>query len=110
MLTSHYIEEVEKLCNKVAIINDGKLIANDSTKKLMQDLDSGHTEITLDKKIKAKNIEHVEFNEDKVIVWNKGKDKLKDVFKYIQLQKATITNVKNVKDSLQDIFLRLTKK
>ena len=110
LLTSHYIEEVEKLCNKVAIINDGKLIANDSTKKLMQDLDSGHTEITLDKKIKAKNIEHVEFNEDKVIVWNKGKDKLKDVFKYIQLQKATITNVKNVKDSLQDIFLRLTKK
>ena len=110
LLTSHYIEEVEKLCDKVAIIHDGKLIANDSTKKLMQDLDSGHTEITLDKKIKAKNIEHVEFNEDKVIVWNKGKDKLKDVFKYIQLQKATITNVKNVKDSLQDIFLRLTKK
>ena len=109
LLTSHYIEEVEKLCNKVAIIHKGKLIANDHTSKLMEKLDSGHTEITIDKKIKPKKIEFVEFNENKIIIWNHGKDKLKDVFKYIQLQNRTIVDVKAVKDSLQDIFLRLTK-
>lgn len=109
LLTSHYIEEVEKLCNKVAIIHKGKLIANDTKNKLMHDLDTGHTEILLNKKIRAKQIKHVEFKDNKVIVGNKGKDQLKDVFKYIQNQGAVVEDVKSVKDSLQDIFLRLTK-
>ncbi len=110
LLTSHYIEEVEKLCNKVAIIHKGKLIANDYKNKLMQKLDSGHTEILLSKRIKPKEFDHVEFHNSKIIVWNHGKDQLKNVFAYIQSQKATILDVKTVRDSLQDIFLRLTKK
>src|SRR3990167_7333999 len=32
LLTSHYIDEIEKLCNKTCIINNGKIIANDLTK------------------------------------------------------------------------------
>jgi len=110
LLTSHYIEEVEKLCNKVAIIHKGRLIANDTKEKLMQDLDTGHTEILLNKKIKVKIMNHVEFKNDKVFVGNKGKDQLKNIFKYIQSQGAVVEDVKTVKDSLQDIFLRLTKK
>ena len=110
LLTSHYIEEVEKLCNKVAIIHKGRLIANDTKEKLMQDLDTGHTEILLNKKIKVKIMNHVEFKNDKVFVVNKGKDQLKNIFKYIQSQGAVVEDVKTVKDSLQDIFLRLTKK
>src|SRR3989344_5788914 len=109
LLTSHYIEEVEKLCNKVAIIHKGKLIANDNKNKLMSDLDTGHTEILLDKKIKPKAMSHVEFKNNKIIIGNKGKDQLNNVFKYIQDQKAVVEDVKTVKDSLQDIFLRLTK-
>lgn len=109
LLTSHYIEEIEKLCNKVAIIHKGKLIANDTKNKLMSDLDTGHTEILLNKKIKPKAMRHVEFKDGKIIIGNKGKDQLKEIFKYIQDQKATIEDVKTVKDSLQDIFLRLTK-
>ncbi|MEK6856703.1 MAG: ABC transporter ATP-binding protein [Nanoarchaeota archaeon] len=110
LLTSHYIEEIEKLCNKVAIINDGKLIANDKKEKLMQELDTGHTEILLNKKIKPMHMNHVEFIDNKIIIGNKGKDKIKDLFKYIQSQRALVENVRTVKDSLQDIFLRLTKK
>ncbi len=34
ILTTHYIEEAEKLCSRVAILNHGKLIANDSTENL----------------------------------------------------------------------------
>ena len=110
LLTSHYIEEVEKLCNKVAIIHKGKLIANDYKNKLMEKLDSGHTEITLNRAVKPKRFEYVEFHGNKVIIWNHGKDQLKNVFAYIQNQKVAIHDVKTVKDSLQDIFLRLTKK
>jgi len=110
LLTSHYIDEIEKLCNKTCIINNGKIIANDLTKNLVDDLDTGHTEILTDKKSKVKKIENVEFNGNKIIVWNKGKDKMKEVFDYLSEQKIKVLDVKSVKDSLQDIFLRLTKK
>ena len=75
----------------------------------MSDLDTGHTEILLNKKIKPKAMDHVEFRNNKIIIGNKGKKKLKEIFRYVQNQGATIEDVKTVKDSLQDIFLRLTK-
>jgi ABC-2 type transport system ATP-binding protein len=40
LLTTHYLEEAEKLCDTIAIINHGKLIASDRKTKLMQSLDS----------------------------------------------------------------------
>ena len=110
LLTSHYIEEVEKLCNKICIINNGKIIANDNTKNLVNDLNNGHTEILTDKASKKKKLDHVEFNGNKIIIRNHGKEKLNDVLECLQKQKIKVIYVKNVKDSLQDIFLRLTKK
>ena len=62
------------------------------------------------KKIKEKIMKHVEFKNSRVFVGNKGKDQLKNIFKYIQSQGAVVEDVKTVKDSLQDIFLRMTKK
>jgi ABC-2 type transport system ATP-binding protein len=37
LLTSHYLEEVEALCERVAIIKDGKILMDDSVKNLTQD-------------------------------------------------------------------------
>jgi ABC-2 type transport system ATP-binding protein len=110
LLTSHYIDEIEKLCNKTCIINNGKIIANDLTKNLVDDLDTGHTEILTDKKSKVKKMDCVEFKGNKIIVWNKGKSKLKEVFDHLSKQKINVLDIKSVKDSLQDIFLRLTKR
>lgn len=110
LLTSHYIEEVEKLCNKTCIINEGKIIANDKTKNLVDDLDTGHTEILTDKESKIIKLDHVEFNGNKIIIWNKGKKQLENVFEHLQKQKIKVLDIKTIKDSLQDIFLRLTKK
>lgn len=110
LLTSHYIEEVEKLCNKTCIINEGKIIANDKTKNLVDDLDTGHTELLTDKESKTIKLDHVEFNGNKIIIWNKGKKQIENVFEHLQKQKIKVLDVKTVKDSLQDIFLRLTKR
>lgn len=107
LLTSHYIEEIEKLCNKTCIIHKGKIIANDSTKNLINNLDTGHIEILTDKK--SKKMDHIEFDGNKIIIGNKSKDKLDEVLKHLEKQKIKILDIKNVKDSLQDIFLRLTK-
>jgi ABC-2 type transport system ATP-binding protein len=38
LLTTHYLEEAEQLCDQISIINHGKVIANDSTKNLIKNL------------------------------------------------------------------------
>ena len=44
VLTTHYIEEAEALCDRVAIIDYGKLVALDSPKKLMEEYDAKNLE------------------------------------------------------------------
>jgi len=49
ILTSHYLDEVEKLCNRVAIINDGKIVADGSKDEFTKDgksLEERYLEIT----------------------------------------------------------------
>ncbi len=40
LLTTHYLEEAEKLCDEIAVINHGEVIANDRTENLMKLLSS----------------------------------------------------------------------
>ena len=108
LLTSHYLDEVEKLCNTVCIVHHGEIIANEPTSQLITRLDDGHTEILTDKIPKPIKMQYVEFQKNKVIILNRGKSQLKDVLSYLQKQKIKVVDVKNVKDSLEKIFLRLT--
>ena len=51
LLTTHYIEEAEKLCDKVLIINQGKIIAEDSPDNLKKDIGSYVLEVFLEDRI-----------------------------------------------------------
>ncbi len=51
LLTTHYLEEAEELCDEIAIINHGAIIARDSKENLMRGVDSKELVLTLDKKI-----------------------------------------------------------
>jgi ABC-2 type transport system ATP-binding protein len=49
ILTSHYLDEVEKLCNRIAIINDGKIVADGTKEDFTKDgrgLEERYLEIT----------------------------------------------------------------
>ena len=47
LLTTHYLEEAEQLCDRIAIINHGRLIANDSTEAMLRRLDRKELALTL---------------------------------------------------------------
>jgi ABC-2 type transport system ATP-binding protein len=53
LLTTHYLEEVEALCNKVAIISKGKIVENTTTKELIGKLDKEVFVITPKKALKS---------------------------------------------------------
>ena len=113
LLTTHYIEEAEQLCETVSIINDGKIIATDSPDKLTQAHGMSGLEITLSSEVADlkldpwtyKNIDgkiHVNMNYP-------GKEMAK-VINQILEQGGGIENVQIYKSSLEDVFLKLTEK
>lgn len=53
LLTTHYLEEAEELCDKIAIINHGKIIVNEDKKSLLSRLDGKEITFTLDREITA---------------------------------------------------------
>ena len=53
LLTTHYLEEAEELCDRIAIINHGRVVACDTTANLLQRLDSKRVHVTLREDIDA---------------------------------------------------------
>ncbi len=51
LLTTHYLEEAEELCDRIAIINHGQLVANEPKDVLLKRLDSKELHITVDKDV-----------------------------------------------------------
>ena len=61
VLTTHYLEEAEQLCDQIAIINHGKLIANEPTQKLVGMAREKIVRLTVDKDIEPARPDHVTF-------------------------------------------------
>jgi len=55
LFTTHYLEEAEQLCDRVAIIHKGEIQKQGETRQLVQKLTSRHLTITLKNKIKIKH-------------------------------------------------------
>jgi ABC-2 type transport system ATP-binding protein len=53
LLTTHYLEEAEELCDRIAIINNGQLVANEPKDTLLKRLDSKELHITVDRDVNA---------------------------------------------------------
>src|SRR5436189_172789 len=53
VLTTHYLEEAEQLCDRIAIINHGKLIANETTRTLVGMAQEKVVEVVVDRDLTA---------------------------------------------------------
>src|SRR3954464_379484 len=53
VLTTHYLEEAENLCDRIAIINHGKLIANEPTRELVNKAQEKAVVVTVDRDLTA---------------------------------------------------------
>jgi ABC-2 type transport system ATP-binding protein len=53
VLTTHYLEEAENLCDRIAIINHGRLIANETTRTLVGMAQEKAVEVTVDRDLDA---------------------------------------------------------
>ncbi|SVA11476.1 uncharacterized protein METZ01_LOCUS64330 [marine metagenome] len=113
LLTTHYIEEAEQLCETVSIINDGKIIATDSPDKLTQAHGMSGLEITLTSEVADLKLDPWTYNniDGKIHVnMNHPEKEMAKVINQILEQGGGIENVQIYRSSLEDVFLKLTGK
>jgi len=112
LLTTHYIEEAENLCDEVAIIDNGEIIAQGSPNDLIESDGESHINITIDK-WDDNILKNYEINYKDNVLSIKSKNTERDIPNIInELAKFNISirklSIKNA--SLEDVFIKLTGK
>jgi len=117
VLTTHYLEEAENLCDQIAIINHGRLIANKPTSELVDMTREKLIVLTLDKDVDQDILGHDIFDKAEIvtprtveITYNKDKTNAGEVMGKMQSMGFAIVDVTTQEADLEDVFLNLTRK
>jgi ABC-2 type transport system ATP-binding protein len=114
VLTTHYLEEAEELCDRIAIINHGRVIADKPTRELVGMAQEKVVEITVDRDITvlpdAGLFEKVEGAERVLtITYRKDRANAGQVLAAVQAEGFDIVEVSTREPDLEDAFLNLTR-
>lgn len=114
VLTTHYLEEAEELCDRIAIINHGRLIADKPTKELVGMAREKVVVLTLDGDVGAlpshPAFQKVEVEGERTLVITYDRDKITagEVLGLVQAQGPAIVDVTTREPDLEDVFVSLT--
>ncbi|WP_213979518.1 ABC transporter ATP-binding protein [Sphingomonas sp. dw_22] len=115
VLTTHYLEEAEQLCDRIAIINHGTLIANKPTRELVGMAQEKVVEVTVDRDLGATPdnacFQKIEVKGERTLVITYRKDQANagEVLGAVQGGGYGIVDVSTREADLEDVFLNLTR-
>jgi len=111
LLTTHYIEEAEKLCDEIAIINEGMIIKQGDTSSIIKEVSLNTIELELTNSENLNFGSDLEYTLENNILKLQTKNVNTDMIKIISQveEKTEIKNINIIKSSLEDAFLKLTK-
>jgi ABC-2 type transport system ATP-binding protein len=115
VLTTHYLEEAEQLCDRIAIINHGKLIANEPTRALVNMAQEKVVEVEVDRDLtvapSAPCFDKIEFDGERTLTITYRKDRVNagQVLAALQSEGLGIVEVSTREPDLEDVFLNLTR-
>ena len=114
VLTTHYLEEAEALCDRIAIINHGELIANMPTREMVDMAREKVVVLTLDRDVTVAP-QHAAFvrctlSDARVleITYNKDRSNAGEVLGIVQGLGLGIVDVSTREADLEDVFVTLT--
>ena len=115
LLTTHYIEEAELLCENVAIIDNGKILKMGAPKELTRELGEAGITVVLENLngLNKKDLENYKYTSDKNRLHFSIKDPDEELPKIIRVLSNAGLHVQKIesnKSSLEDVFLNLTGK
>ncbi len=115
VLTTHYLEEAEELCDRIAIINHGRVIANETTRVLVGMAQEKVVEVTVDRDIEtpidAACFDKVEQSGERTLAITYRKDRVNagEVLAALHREGLGIIDVSTREADLEDVFLNLTR-
>jgi ABC-2 type transport system ATP-binding protein len=117
LMSTHIMQEVEAICDRVIIINHGKIVADDKTSNLKNILKDQHivvvefkenVEVSLLKNIVGVKSVHLHEDNSFHLVPDNGKDIRESVFKFAVEHKLSIISLKEEEKRLEEVFKSLT--
>ena len=118
--TTHYMEEVEILCDRIIILDKGKILAtgtSDELKELAKIEEKVTIEVNnlspkyIDEIKKLENVDEVTYNSNLLLVtYKKGKNNLVSIMEYLKKEDIKYNKIYSERPTLNDVFLELTGK
>ena len=114
VLTTHYLEEAEELCDRIGIINHGRLITDKPTRELIAMAQEKVVQVTVDRDITAAPdapcFEKIELSDPRTLTITYMKDRANagQVLSAVQASGLSIVDVVTRDPDLEDVFLNLT--
>jgi ABC-2 type transport system ATP-binding protein len=113
VLTTHYLEEAEQLCDRIAIINHGKVIANEPTRDLVAKAQEKAVVVTFDRdigKVPTNScFENIALVDERTLEITYRKDRVNagEVLTALTADGHGIVDVRTREPDLEDVFLSL---
>jgi ABC-2 type transport system ATP-binding protein len=114
VLTTHYLEEAEELCDRIAIIHHGRVIANEPTRELVSKAQEKAVVVTFDRDIVHvpvdSSFQNVSLVDERTleITYRKDRTNAGQVLAGLTADGLTIVDVSTSDPDLEDVFLSLT--
>ncbi len=114
ILTTHYLFEAQEMCNRIAIIDKGNLVALDTTQKLLDRIQTKKITFKVSEGHNSKNLilAGVKFSSESVdsitAVYEKNSYKFDDIANILKKEKIEILDIATEDGDLEDVFVKLT--
>ena len=115
ILTTHYLLEAQEMCDRIAIINKGNLVALDTTQKLLERIQTKKIkfivkDVDLNKSLSVKGI-HFKVNSKNLIsiTYEKSLLDFGEIINYLNQNEIKIEDISTEDGDLEDVFVQLTK-
>jgi ABC-2 type transport system ATP-binding protein len=115
ILTTHYLNEAEQMCDRIGILNKGSIVALDTTKNLLKRIQTKIVKFAVDKKVNINNDSLKSINvlsnemDELVVSYEKNALNISEIIKFISLQNIKLLDISTDDGDLEDVFIRLTK-
>jgi len=114
ILTTHYLHEAQEMCDRIGIINKGKLVALDTTKNLLNRIEKKKITLKLSEKIDLKDneLETLKIlslnHKELTLIYDKNRLNIDQILNYVNKKNVRIIDMSTDDGDLEDVFVTLT--